>query len=171
MEGLGYSRFATHGADWGALTTAQLGHKYADRIIGAHFTIMLPLDMFSGGSVDAKYFGPEDAEIASKNETFFLNESGYMALQSTKPQTIAFALNDSPVGLCSWILEKRRAWSDCDGNVESRFSKEDLITTVMIYWLTQSYGTSARYYYEAVHNPWQPSHSLSPVVQAPTGNM
>ena len=75
--------------------------------------------------------------------------------KAPSPQTLAFALNDSPVGLCSWILENRRTWSDCDGQVERRFTKDDLLTTMMIYWATQSFGTSARYYYEAVHNPWQ----------------
>ncbi|MFA5630652.1 MAG: epoxide hydrolase family protein [Porticoccaceae bacterium] len=169
MEGLGYPRFAAHGEDWGAFITAQLGHKHADRLIGTHFTIMVPLDMFSGGMVSREYYGPEDKAQAKKNAMFFANESGYMMLQCSKPQTPAFALNDSPVGLCSWILEKRRTWSDCNGDVESRFSKDDLITTVMIYWLTQSYGTSARYYYEARHNPWTPSHDKTPVVQAPTG--
>jgi pimeloyl-ACP methyl ester carboxylesterase len=169
MEGLGYPRFAAHGGDWGAFLTAQLGHKYADRLMGVHFTIGVPLDMFSGGTVSSEYYQPEEKARATKNKQFMLNESGYMALQSSKPQTPAFALNDSPVGLCSWIVEKRRTWSDCDGDVEKRFNKDDLLTTVMIYWLTQSYGTSARYYYEAVHNPWKPSHELKPVVQAPTG--
>ena len=92
-----------------------------------------------------------------------------MALQSTRPQTIAFALNDSPAGLCSWILEKRRPWSDCHGDLERRFSKDDLCTTMTIYWATQTYGTSARYYYEATHHPWKPSHDRTPVVEAPTG--
>ncbi len=168
MEGLGYPRFAAHGGDWGAFITAQLGHKYADRLIGTHFTLMVPLDMFTGGSVPVEDYSPEEAFLIKRNADFFLHESGYFALQSSKPQTPAFALNDSPVGLCAWILEKRRTWSDCGGNVESRFSKDDLLTTVMIYWLTQSYGTSARFYYEAAHNPWQPSHQRMPVVEAPT---
>lgn len=169
MERLGYPRFAAHGGDWGALIAAQLGHKYADRLIGAHFTLMMPLDSFSGGTVPPEDYAPEDADRAKRKRNFFLNEAGYFALQCSKPQTPAFALNDSPVGLCAWIVEKRRTWSDCGGNVETRFSKDDLLTTVMIYWLTQSYGTSARYYYEAAHRPWQPSHTRMPVVEAPVG--
>jgi pimeloyl-ACP methyl ester carboxylesterase len=78
-------------------------------------------------------------------------------------------LNDSPVGLCAWILEKRRTWSDCDGNVEKRFTKDELLTAMTLYWVTQSFGASARYYYEAAHNLWQPSHTRTPVVEAPTG--
>ena len=169
MEGLGYKRFAAHGGDWGAFITAQLGHKYADRLIGSHFTLMIPLDMFTGGSVPVEDFSPEEAFLIKRNAEFFLNEAGYFALQTSKPQTPAFALNDSPVGLCAWIVEKRRTWSDCGGDVEKCFSKDDLLTTVMIYWVTQSFGTSARFYYEAAHNPWQPSHQRMPVVEAPVG--
>lgn len=169
MDGLGYRRFATQGGDWGALLSAQLGHKYADRLIGVHITLLAPLDAFSGTSpIDPSDFSAEELPWLERNRTFFTQEAGYMALQSTKPQTVAFALNDSPVGLCSWIVEKRRTWSDCHGQVETRFSKDDLLTTVMLYWVTQSYGTSARYYYEAAHRPWQPSHSRTPVVEAPT---
>jgi pimeloyl-ACP methyl ester carboxylesterase len=78
------------------------------------------------------------------------------------------ALNDSPAGLLAWIVEKRRRWSDCGGEVERRFTKDELIDTVMIYWVTESYATSARYYYEAAHDPWRPSHDRMPVVEAPT---
>jgi pimeloyl-ACP methyl ester carboxylesterase len=169
MEGLGYHRFATQGGDWGALVSAQLGHKYADRLIGAHITLMLPLDFMSGGSVPDEDFTEAEKSWQERTAHFFTAEAGYYFLQCTKPQTIAFALNDSPVGLLSWILEKRRTWSDCGGEVESRFSKDDLLNTVMIYWATQSYGTSARYYYEGAHNPWKPAHDRLPVVGAPTG--
>lgn len=165
---LGYNKFAAQGGDWGALITAQLGHKYADRLIGCHINLMAPLNVFIGGMPEASEYGPDEKGWYEKNVNFFTAESGYSALQTTKPQTLAFALNDSPVGLCSWILEKRRTWSDCNGNVEKRFSKDDLLTTMTLYWLTQSYGTSARYYYEATHNPWQPAHNRTPVVEAPT---
>ncbi|HEY7366342.1 MAG TPA: alpha/beta fold hydrolase, partial [Methylomirabilota bacterium] len=169
MEELGYPRFAAHGADWGALISADLGHRYPERVMGVHLTMMLPLDLFSGGTPAPEDYDADEASIATGLQNFFATESAYSALQSTKPQTIAVALNDSPVGLLSWIVEKLRSWSDCHGDVETRFSKDDLLTTVMIYWVTQSYGTSARYYYEAAHNPWTPVHGRMPVVEAPTG--
>jgi pimeloyl-ACP methyl ester carboxylesterase len=169
MNRLGYRRFATHGGDWGAFVSAQLAHKYADRLIGAHVTLLSPLDFFTGGTVPTEDFAEHEQDRLVRNRHFFLHEAGYYALQSTKPQTAAYALNDSPAGLCAWIVEKRRSWSDCGGDVERRFTKDDLLTTVMIYWFTQSFGTSARYYYEAAHRPWQPSHSRRPVVEAPTG--
>ena len=167
---LGYDKFAAQGGDWGALVTAQLGHKYAERMIGIHMNLLASLSFF-GGSEGPKPedFGPEEQGWLEHNRNFMSNESGYMQLQCTKPQTVAFALNDSPAGLCSWIVEKRRTWSDCGGDVERRFTKDDLCTTMTLYWITQSYGTSARYYYEAAHNLWQPSHGRQPVVEAPTG--
>ncbi|TCM32477.1 epoxide hydrolase family protein [Novosphingobium sp. ST904] len=168
MDGLGYPRFASHGEDWGAFLTAQLGHKYPDRMIGVHFTTMFPLDMFGGGQVEPLW-GEGEESWEQKNIDFFAKESGYYALQATKPQTLAFAMQDSPAGLCAWLVEKRRTWGHTRGDIESRFSKDDMLTTVMLYWLTDSFGTSARYYYEATHKLWQPSHGNLPVVAAPTG--
>ena len=167
MQRLDYPRFGAHGADWGALLTADLGHRYAERLIGVHVAMMLPLDLFSGGLPAPEDYDVDEAPLAARLQNFFATETAYSALQSTKPQTIAVALNDSPVGLASWIVEKQRSWSDCHGDVERRFSKDDLLTTIMIYWVTQSYGTSARYYYEAAHDPWKPVHNRIPVVEAP----
>ena len=166
---LGYQKFAAECGDWGAIITAQLGHKYAEHLIGTYMHLMVPLDVFVGGLPAESEYGPDEKGWYQRNVNFFTAESGYSALQTTKPQTIAHALNDSPAGLCSWILEKRRTWSDCDGNVEKRFSKDELLTTMTLYWITESYGTSARYYYECVHNPWKASHNRTPVVESPTG--
>ena len=129
---------------------------------------MFPLDFYTHGLPDASDYGPEEQGWFGKNQQFFAAEGGYFQLQSTKPQTVAFALNDSPVGLAAWLVEKRRTWGDCRGDVETRFSKDDLLNTVMLYWVTQSFGTSARYYYEAAHNVWYPSHNRTPVVEVPT---
>ena len=82
---------------------------------------------------------------------------------------MAYGLNDSPVGLCAWLVEKRRDWSDCDGDIERVHSKDDLLTSVMIYWLTQTIGSSARFYFEGRQNPWAPSHARTPQVDVPTG--
>jgi pimeloyl-ACP methyl ester carboxylesterase len=73
------------------------------------------------------------------------------------------------VGLCAWLVEKRRTWSDCAGEIERCFSKDELLTGVMLYWLTQSYGSSARFYYESARDFWKPSHARTPIVEAPTG--
>lgn len=166
---LGYPRFSAYGSDWGAFITSQLGHKYADKLHGIHTTLPIPLDLFFCAPPEEAAFAPDEKEWFAGNARFFAAESGYSALQATKPQTLAFALNDSPIAQCAWILEKRRSWSDCNGDVESVFSKDDLLTTASLYWLTQSGGTSARYYYECVHQPWQPSHTRTPQIEAPSG--
>ena len=169
MEQLGYKKFYAEGGDWGSLITAQLGHKYADRVQGVYLHLMLPLSIFQDAGADVSEYDADEQALLAKNMNFFANESGYSALQTTKPQTPAHALNDSPAGLAAWIVEKRRTWSDCGGNVESRFTKDELCTVLTLYWATQSYGTSARYYYECTHNLWKPSHDRKPVVESPTG--
>lgn len=166
---LGYAKFAAGGGDWGAILTAQLGHKYAQHLIGAYLHLLVPLDVFNGPLPGQEEYGAEEVGWYERSANFLLRETGYSAIQATKPQTLAFALNDSPVGLAAWIIEKRRTWSDCGGDLARRFSRDDLLTTLSIYWFTQTFGTSARYYYECVHNPWQPSHDRQPVVEAPTG--
>jgi pimeloyl-ACP methyl ester carboxylesterase len=168
MQRLGYETFAAQGGDFGAFITAQLGHKYAARTVGIHVHLAGPLGMISGNMPDASMFGPGEETWAAGNAAFLDQESAYSRLQSTKPQTLAYGLNDSPAGLCAWILEKRRRWSDCGGDVERRFSKDDLCTTMTLYWVTQSIGTSARFYAEAKRHPWRASHNRQPVVEAPT---
>jgi pimeloyl-ACP methyl ester carboxylesterase len=168
MAALGHQRFATQGADWGAFVSSQLGHKYADRLIGLHIQLLAPLDTFTGGKPSSSDYAEEEKPWLARNRAFARGEMGYFELQRTKPQTVAWALEDSPVGLLAWIVEKRRRWSDCDGEVGRRFTRDELIDTVMLYWVTRTFGTSARYYYEAAHNPWTPSHDRSPRVEAPT---
>ncbi|WP_341729027.1 epoxide hydrolase family protein [Brooklawnia sp.] len=166
---LGYDKFAAQGADWGALVTTQLGHKYADSLIGLHLHYVLPLKI-----VDIQWPGPDEyskdeAHWYAENVRHDLEGSAYVAIQTTRPQTLTWAMNDSPIGLCAWMLEKRREWSDCGGEVERRFTKDELLTATMIYWIGQSFGTSARFYSEGQRNPWRPSHDLTPQVQVPTG--
>jgi pimeloyl-ACP methyl ester carboxylesterase len=96
-----------------------------------------------------------------------LEEGGYRHIQMTRPQTLAYGLSDSPVGLAGWLIEKCRAWSDCDGDVEKVFSKDYLITNAMLYWVTNSISTAIRIYYESQHHQWK----LKPGdrVRVPTG--
>jgi pimeloyl-ACP methyl ester carboxylesterase len=166
---LGYRKFAAHGGDWGAFVTAQLGHKYADRLIGIHLANGAPLDFFQTGLPVAGDYAPDEAGLHERTIRVFADGHGYSAIQSTRPQTLSYGLDDSPAGLCAWLVEKRRDWTDCDGDVERVFSRDDLLTSVMLYWVTQTIGTSARFYYEGNQNPWQPSHHRSPTVDAPTG--
>jgi pimeloyl-ACP methyl ester carboxylesterase len=111
---------------------------------------------------------PEEAALRQRT-TLGPGESGYVGIQSTKPQTLGYGLNDSPVGQAAWIVEKYRRWCDCQGNPDSIFSKDALLTTVMIYWVTQTATSAARYYYEGVHMPEAPYAPLQARVAVPTG--
>ena len=95
-----------------------------------------------------------EAEIifVDKSRQYVIQEGAYGLEQSTKPQTLAFGLNDSPVGLVAWLVEKFRSWSDCKGNLENRFTKDEFLTNVMLYWLTQTIHSSMRVYYESAHH-------------------
>jgi pimeloyl-ACP methyl ester carboxylesterase len=90
-----------------------------------------------------------------QREQWLQDEGGYSHIQGTKPQTLSYGLNDSPAGLAAWIVEKYRSWSDCGGDVEKRFTKDELLTTITIYWLTQTINSSTRLYYESLNHPWE----------------
>ncbi|HSP78022.1 MAG TPA: epoxide hydrolase, partial [Myxococcaceae bacterium] len=169
MEGLGSSRFAAQGCDLGAFVASQLGHKYAERMIGIHITFPMPLDANTHGLPPPSEYSSDEQEALHRTLTFAQSGSGYAMIQSTRPQTLSYAMHDSPAGMCAWFLEKRRDWSDCDGDVERAFSKDELLTAMTLYWVSESFNSAARFYYESTHHPWTPSHSRTPVVEAPTG--
>lgn len=171
-ETLGYKRYAAHGGDWGAMVTSQLAHKYADSLIGVHVSAPMRLDAFSRArpyDLLGDYIGDLPPDIAAHAIKIERNLASHVAVHMLDPQTLAYAMNDSPVGLLAWLLERRRAWSDCHGDVESRFSKDDLLTNATLYWATESFSTTVRYYTEAARQPWAPSHDRQPVFQAPSG--
>jgi pimeloyl-ACP methyl ester carboxylesterase len=167
-EVLGYKQFAAEGGDWGALVTEQLGHKYAQHLIGIYLTLSIPMDFFAGGAIPDSDFGPDEQAAIARNKEAAPHIVSHVAVQTRDPQTLAYAMHDSPVGLCAWILERRRNWSDCGGEVERRYSKDELLTHIMLYWVTDCFVTSVRYYYEARHHPWTPVHTRTPVVETPT---
>lgn len=143
-EALGHSRFAVAGTDIGAGLAIELAQKYPDKIIGIHVTTVAdpPLDNHSPPLT------PAETEYRLERTRWSTEEGAYSALQRTRPQTLAFGLADSPIGLASWIIEKFYSWSDCEGDVLSAFPMDFLIDNVMIYWLTETIGSSVRYYYE-----------------------
>ena len=169
---LGFERFAAQGGDWGSILTAQLSHKYAASLYGIHVTGVVPTGVF-GGERPWDLFGGQLDKLADDERKRVVEIeqriASHLTVHILDPQTLAYGPHDSPVALLAWLLERRRAWSDCGGDVESRFSKDDLLTTVMLYWVTESFVTSARYYSEAWRNPWQPSHNRVPPFEAPAG--
>ncbi|WP_266077370.1 epoxide hydrolase family protein [Haladaptatus caseinilyticus] len=149
-EELGYDRYAGRGSDIGAGVLVQLGLNYPDSLIGAHFSGTNP--RVDEGQIPDD---PTDAEVEflENAERWMREEAAYAMEQSTKPQTLAYGLNDSPVGLAAWIVEKFRTWSDNDGDVEDSFTKDELLTNLTIYWTTETIASSVRLYYESAHDP------------------
>jgi pimeloyl-ACP methyl ester carboxylesterase len=153
MNELGYKRFGAQGGDLGAGVSTALGLCHHDKILGLHLN-------FIPGSY--RPFLDADTKITSAEEEFFkvisqwADERGaYSHVQRTRPQTPAYGLNDSPVGLAAWILEKFREWSDCDGDVYRRFTPDELLTNVTLYWMTQTIHSSFRMYFEGRKAPLQ----------------
>ena len=135
---LGYEKFGAHGGDWGSTVTEHLARSHARSIVGIHLTdvpfwhtFQKPNDL---SAAESKYL----ADI----ESFQKNSGAYAMIQGTRPRTPAPALNDSPVGLAAWIIEKFYEWSDCDGNIEARFTKDELLINIMLYWTTQTIESS-----------------------------
>ncbi len=146
MARLGYTRYGAQGGDWGANVARWLGTYDAKHLAGVHINFLgagppKKADPFEGVI-------PAERERMEKRRAELQNHGAYAAIQGTRPQTLGFALNDSPAGLAAWIVDKFWAWSDHRGNLENSFSKDELLTNVMIYWVTQTPASSARIYFE-----------------------
>ena len=151
MNRLGYSRYGAQGGDWGAQVTTRIGALDAAHCAAIH----LNMPIADRPDEPVPLSDDDKAGLAALAQ-FQREESGYALEQSTKPQTLGAALNDSPAGLLAWIVEKFRAWSDCDGDPESVFSRDQLLTNVTVYWATQTITSSARLYWEHMHSAEQP---------------
>ncbi len=148
MDGLGYTKYGAHGGDWGSSITEQIAFHYSGSLLGIHLTDVPFWHMLRPPSGLTR----SEEKYLEEGKAWQMEEGAYALLQATKPQTLAFAINDSPAGLAAWIIEKFRTWSDCHGDVESKFTKDELLNQVMIYWVSQTSGSSARLYYEAKNN-------------------
>jgi pimeloyl-ACP methyl ester carboxylesterase len=153
MAKLGYTRYGAQGGDWGSGVASWLGRNDAEHVAGIHLNLVgvgPPRDM-----ENPEEGIPEWELKRSKDRRKWWNasEGAYGNIQGTKPQTLGYGLNDSPAGLAAWIVEKWRTWADTNGDIESKFTKDELLTNVMIYWTTASITSSTRLYYESRHNP------------------
>ena len=152
MERLGYEAYGAQGGDWGAIISRILAANYGDRVIGLHLNFVTGRP--PGGTANPEEGVPaEELELRAAKVAMFANEGGYSGIQGTKPQTVGYALNDSPAGLAAWIVEKFHGWSDHDGNLESAFTKDELLTNITLYWVTGTATSSARIYYESRNTP------------------
>jgi pimeloyl-ACP methyl ester carboxylesterase len=147
---LGYPRFAAQGGDWGAFIVSRLGFAHPERLLGIHLNLLAIRR-------DPKMIAdptPEEKQFLGDMTTWLKEETGYQWIQGTKPQTLAYGLTDSPAGLAAWIVEKFRTWSDCSGDVESVFSKDQMLADIALYWFTGAIGSSFWPYYARMHGPW-----------------
>jgi pimeloyl-ACP methyl ester carboxylesterase len=143
MTVLGYQRFGAAGGDIGSDVSRYLALDHPDRVVAVHRTDV-GLPVFAGDPAD---LAPEERTWLETAAAWAATERAYAAMHETKPQTAAFGLTDSPAGLAAWIVEKLRAWSDCDGSIERSFTRDEILTNVTLYWLTATIGSSMRMYH------------------------
>ncbi|MGH7898863.1 MAG: alpha/beta fold hydrolase, partial [Candidatus Binatia bacterium] len=143
---LGYARYGAQGGDWGAQIATRIGALDPERCAAIHLNMPL-----AGRPAEAGPLTEEEKADLAAMAHFQREESGYALEQGTKPQTLGVALNDSPAGLLAWIVEKFCTWSDCGGHPEKSYTRDQLITNVMLYWVTGTITSSARLYREFMH--------------------
>lgn len=161
MSALGHERFGVHGADIGTHIADQLAVRHPERLIALHLGDV-PLRRLR--ALDPSALSATERTWTQRAADWDALEGAYGHQQRTKPQTIAASLNDSPAGLASWILEKFTTWSDCDGDVFSVFTREEIATNLTLYWVTQTAGSAARYYFDSRTQPLSDGR-----VELPTG--
>ncbi len=174
MRRLGYPRYGAQGGDWGAAISRELGRIRPQQVIGVH------LNLIPGSGAASE---PDERELAGltpaerertlaswrRNQEWSAEQDGYAALQVSRPQTLAYALTDSPVGQLAWIAEKFKEWTDSRDRPEDAVDRDQLLTNVMLYWLTGTAGSSARIYYERAHADYwgePPAKSTAPTALA-----
>ncbi|MDQ1542232.1 MAG: hypothetical protein QOH29_2958 [Actinomycetota bacterium] len=166
MARLGYSRYGAQGGDWGNSITTCIGQQDLDHVVGIHLNppIVAPDPETFGDLTDQERSALAALEHARDWE------SGYSEEQATKPQTVGYALLDSPVGLCAWIVEKFWSWTDCDGDLDNVLTRDEVLDDVTLYWLTATGASSARLYWESIRqvSEWF-TRSNSDTVAVPTG--
>ena len=166
MRGLGYERYGAQGGDFGAGVATFMALTDPEPVIGVHLSNLEIAPYVGPGS---RPLSAAETAYRERNAEFWREESGYKTIQSTKPQTLGYGLNDSPAGLAAWILEKWRSWADSRGNLDRRFSRDFLLTTVTLYWVTRTITSSMRDYFD--NDNWRFRVTLGPeeFVEAPTG--
>ena len=167
MERLGYGRYIAQGGDFGSAISSTMAINHPERVIALHLNFILgrPADPANPMA------GLNETEIAEQEwkRNYDAHESGYQAIQGTKPQSLAYGMTDSPAGLAAWLVEKFRTWSDCDGDVERSFSKDHLLENIMLYWVTGTINSAMRLYYESI-GPGRGSTVAPPRVEVPTAH-
>jgi len=151
MRELGYERFAAQGGDFGASVSTILGLRHADRVLGIHLNY-IP-GSYKPFLEEGEALAEAECAFLADEDRWHVESGGYSHLQRTTPLTAAYGLNDSPAALAAWIVEKFRDWADCGGDVERRFTKDELLSNVTLYWMTETIHSSCRLYFEGKNAP------------------
>ena len=164
MARLGYDRYGAQGGDWGSIITQRIAAEHPDRVIGLHlnFVTVGPPQGVSDPEADIP---TAELERMRERQAFWAPEQGYSAIQGTKPQTLGYALNDSPAGQAAWIIDKVHVLCDCPGGHEDKFTKDELLANITLYWVTETTTSASRIYFESRRTPGRgPTY-----IEVPTG--
>jgi len=165
VEVLSYDHYFAAGGDMGSVIATSLANQFPQQVKAIHLTDV----GYPDGSEDWSTMSPAEQQFGQTIQHWFFTEGAFNMIQSTKPQTLSYGLNDSPVGLAAWIIEKFNAWSDNGGDIENSFTKDELLTNIMIYWISQTINSSIRTYAENTRAAYTGGLKSAQKVQAPTG--
>ena len=165
MEVLAYDQYLVAGGDMGSVIAKSMAIQFPKSVKAIHITDV----GYPDGTEDWSVMSPAEQQFGQTVQHWFFTEGAFNMIQSTKPQTLSYGLNDSPVGLAAWILEKFYAWSDNGGDIENSFTKDELITNIMIYWVSQTINSSIRTYAENARAAYMGGLRSAQKVEAPTG--
>lgn len=162
---LGYDAYYAAGGDMSTYVTKSLANQFPENVKGIYLTDI----GYPTGMEDQSSYSPAEKDFAQRAQRWWYMEGAYNMLQSTKPQTLGYGLNDSPTGLAAWILEKFNSWSDNKGNIENSFTKDELLTDIMIYWTTQTINSSFQMYRATTIAAFTGKPKWNEYVKVPTG--
>ena len=162
---LSYDQYFVAGGDMGSVIAKSLANQFPQQVKAIHLTDV----GYPDGTEDWSQMSEAEQQFGQLIQGWFFTEGAFNMIQSTKPQTLSYGLNDSPIGLAGWIIEKFNSWSDNNGNIENSFTKDELITNIMIYWVSQSINSSIRTYAENARAAYMGGLRSSQKVEVPTG--
>lgn len=165
VEVLSYDTYYAAGGDLGSMIAKSAAVQFPEQVKAIHLTDV----GYPDGTEDWANMSPAEQQFGQQIQHWFFTEGAFNMIQSTKPQTLSYGLNDSPAGLCAWILEKFHAWSDNGGNIENSFTKDELLTNVMIYWISQTIYSSVKTYAENARAAYSGGLKSAQKVTVPTG--
>lgn len=162
-EVLGYRRFFTQGGDWGSFVSSAMAVRHPARVAGIHLNMLATRPDLPPPANPT----PDEQRYQAEIRHWLKEETGYLTQQGTRPQTLAYGLTDSPLGLAAWIAEKFHAWTDHDGNFETVIPRDEMLADISLYWFTGAIGSSFWPYYDRLHGPWPVPDGQT--VDVPTG--